>query len=119
MRILLIAALLSSLFYCGCAGKPPAMERRIKVYNGAPEYVAVCRTPRAAIAAHARAEARTQAFKQGANDWIKENIAPEELECVPASSPEFARFVGIPAEDFGVLLRYQETLINRCERWKP
>lgn len=95
------------------------MERRIKVYNGAPEYGAVCRVPRGNVAARAKLEARTEAFRQGADEWVTANLWPDTLECVSAHSPEFVRFVGIPTDDFGVILRYQETLVNRCERWKP
>lgn len=103
-----------------CAGSPPKMERPIKLYNGVSARSEVCRLSQAQI------QQLTQ--PQVVYDSTKEMLAqaiphifdePPVLECIPANDERFDSMGAFTFDDLGVLLRYQEKLLNACEKWSP
>lgn len=102
-----------------CAGSPPKPERKVKLYNGAPEMNGICRLSRSAIKRFASRQLKTQAGKDSVATAVKEGFAvdPKEIECVRADSREFARYGCYAFDDIGVILRWQEALLHTCEKW--
>lgn len=112
-RILILA----SLLMVGCAGSPPKMERPVKLFNGAPERGAVCRLSKKAIARVAKKLLKTREAKDQVSDVVKVMFAPDEIDCVSASSREFASYGCYTFSDIGVMLRWQEALLHSCDKW--
>lgn len=115
-RTVILSALLAS-----CAGKPPAMERKVIFYGGVPEREAMCRNvTRKSMAKWIQAIAqhsRTRAYAEKAVEFALAADA-REIECIKADTPGFAKLIGMPADDLRVLLQHIENLIYSCERWK-
>lgn len=93
------------LISCGSA---PKMERKVEVWNGAPEVGGICRmTPDQA------------ARKTNGNPFIaKMAIRNRRQECIDAREDRFKEYGAMTFSDIGVIQRYIETLINSCKGWK-
>lgn len=111
-RILLILALSS------CAGSPPKMERPIKLYNGTPSKLALCRLTKGQVAGFAKSIAQHSRTKAYADRVVRAALALDALECIRADEAKFSEFVGIHADDLRVILQYQENLLYSCQKWK-
>jgi len=86
----------------------PVMERPIQVWNGAPEEIGICRMSVKDIAeATGNGEILVHRFADN-KDYV----------CISANEVVFKTFGCMTFEDYGVLQRYIETLIDRCARWK-
>lgn len=96
------------------------MERKIEVWNGAPEYGAICRKNAPDVKAFIESESSRADIRDYSGKIVATMIKEpgNGFRCITTDSPEFAEFGAIRFDDIGVILRYTETLINRCERWK-
>lgn len=101
-----------------CAGNPPKMERKIKLWNGTPERSAMCRTAVTKAVAFARKHLKQDASKSYAGQVVRAALVDDAVECIKSDDSKFAAFVGLTADDLGVLLRYQENLLYQCAEWK-
>lgn len=97
-----------SLLLVACGGNPPKMERPIEVWNGAPERGGICRI-----------NASVLSQRLNIPEHVLAPVLAEGVECIPATDPRFQEFGCITFDDIGVIQRYTETLLNRCEKWKP
>lgn len=114
-RISLISVLSFLLF--SCAGTAPKLEHPVKFWNGTPERSAVCRTSSKKVIAFVQRELITDTARQQAATAIREALARDQVECVAADSEAFGGFVALTFEDIGALLRFQENLLFKCEKW--
>jgi hypothetical protein len=108
----------SSLILVSCAGSPPKLERPVKLYNGTPSKLGVCRLTKGQVTAWAESIAQHQTSKAYAGKVINRALAVDALECIRADSAAFKGVIGILADDFRVLLQYQENLLYSCAKWK-
>lgn len=96
------------------------MERKIEIWNGAPEYEGICRKTSPAVKEFIESESSRADIRNYSGQIVATMLkADDGFVCIPASSEEFKEFGAIRFDDIGVILRYTETLINRCEKWKP
>lgn len=70
------------------------------------------------IARVAKKNLRSDEAKTQVKALVKNGFSSDEVECIRADDPEFAKYGGISFSDLGVLLRFQEDLLFSCERWK-
>lgn len=96
-------------FLAGC-GSAPVMEKKIAIWNGAPEKAGICRMTQDAVS-------KQSGYSKPLVAKVFSNNG--EIVCIEATDPAFARFGAMTFDDIGVLQRYIETLLNRCEKWKP
>ena len=106
---LILISFIFILSTLGC-GSAPKMERPVTIWNGAPEKAAICKMTPDQI--------------QKRSGYSKDMIAKVftnngEIECISCDDPKFEKFGGMTFEDIGVWQRYVETLIYKCEKWKP
>lgn len=94
------------------------MERPVKLYYGSPERESLCRITKADIEASAKRVFRYGKTKAHVRKALDILIAEDAEECVPASDRAFAAFAGITFADLGVIMRYQEALVYKCEKWR-
>lgn len=86
------------------------MERPISIYKGSPEIEAVCRLSRPGVKAFT-APHFTAISKEEAAEWIEYNIDDKtSAYCLPTKANSFKRMVCQDAEDFGVLMRFIDSL---------
>ena len=117
-KICKIALISTSSLLLSCAGSAPKPERPIKLWNGTPERLAVCRTTLNKAEAFAKKHLRSDFSKSNVRRALMSALAPDGVECVSSDDPRFAAFLALTADDLGVILRYQENLLYSCERWK-
>lgn len=97
-----------SLILVACGGNPPKMERPIEVWNGAPERGGICRI-----------NASVLSQRLDIPEHVLAPIIAEGVECIPATDPKFQEYGCMSFDDMGVIRRWEEALLNRCEKWKP
>lgn len=86
------------------------MSKPVEIWNGAPEVGGICRLTKAEI------KAKTKIPTKVINAIFAES---EEMTCIDARAKEFEKFACLTFDDVAVLQKYTETLINKCEKWKP
>jgi hypothetical protein len=79
----------------------------------------MCRTTVAKAVSFAKRSLVSDTSKAYVSKVMQAALVKDAVECVRADQKEFAAFVGLTADDLGVLLRYQESLIFNCAKWKP
>lgn len=102
--------ILSLMLFASCvSGNQPLMERKIKIWNGSPEEIGICRISTAELAPKIdTVEFILKSYHSGTTDY----------DCIPADNEEFKKYGCLSFEDIGVLYKYIETLIYSCKEWK-
>lgn len=101
--------LFSLLCLVSCvSGNAPTMDRKIKIYNGAPEEIGICRLSTATLADKLNTYPYfLKQFHKGTTSY----------ECIGAAEDRFKQYSCMSFEDLGVLYKYIETLIYQCKKW--
>lgn len=107
-----------NILLVSCGGTPPKMERPVKFYSGNPEKMAMCRNTKEQLAEYIVDAASKEITKQVAKGIVNAILAEDVQECILSSSDAFKTLAGVPWDDIGVMLRYQENLVFSCEKWK-
>lgn len=97
-----------SLLIQGCAATGhalPNMERQITLYKGCPEVEGICKKTKAETKAEIVAALNSLPAGQ-VSEWLEKNINGVSIKYLPAKSKEFAKYVSMPAEDLGVILKF-------------
>lgn len=98
------------LFLVSCAGIPPFQDRKIKVWNGSPEYAGICRMS-------------SKNLKRDGNLGVplpllkKIHQGTTGYECIQATDQTFKQYACLTFDDLGVLNAYIEKLILSCKKW--
>lgn len=103
-----ISTVTLSLLLVACGGTPPKMERPVEVWNGAPEHGGICKI-----------NASVLSQRLNIPEHVLAPIIAEGVDCMPATDPRFQSYGCMTFDDIGVIQKYTETLLNRCEKWKP
>ena len=90
-------------------GEAPAMARKVKVWNGAPEENGICRM-----------STENLASKIDGVEFLLSRVhkGTKSFECLDARNDEFKKYSCMTFEDLGVLYDYIQTLIFECKEWK-
>lgn len=107
-KLKILGTVTLSLLLVACGGNPPNMERPIEVWNGSPENGGICRINAAVLSR-----------RLNIPEHILAPILAEGVDCIPANDERFKEFGCMTFEDMGVIRRWEETLLDRCEKWKP
>lgn len=102
--------LFALLFLVSCAGVPPYQERKVKIWNGAPEVGGVCRMSTPELKEKTQIKAPVFLMK-------RIHQGTKEVECIQATDEAFKKYACLTFEDLGVLYDYIETLIYSCKKW--
>lgn len=111
--MLKIALILILSITAGCAGKAlPPMERPISLFAGCPQFEGICKYSKKQVEAQVKPKLPSIASESVA-DWIEVNIdgvIDKKVRVLPAKSKEFSKYVSLPKEDLGVLMKYIDDL---------
>lgn len=99
------------LVSCGHLSNAPRMDRKIKIWNGAPEEAGICRMSTADLAREAEIQIPVRILKRF-------HQGTTSMECIRADDESFKAFACLTFEDIGVLNAYIEKLINSCKKWE-
>lgn len=83
------------------------MERPISVWNGAPEVGGICRI-----------NAESLAKKLNIPENILREAIADGIECIQATDDRFKEYGCMTFDDIGVIRRWEEALLQQCEKWK-
>jgi hypothetical protein len=103
-----LMALISLL---SCSGQPPYQERKVKIWNGAPEEAGICRMSTQNLKSASGIQTPLFLMK-------KIHQGTTNYECMKAKDPAFEKYACLTFEDLGVLYAYIETLIYSCKEWE-
>lgn len=92
-------------------GQAPKMKKKVKVWNGTPEYTAICREGPDTVA-------RKLNMPLHFSRMIVEEVSKENLVCIHATDVRFKSYGCMSWEDIGVIQEYIEILKNKCAKWK-
>lgn len=110
--------LLSLIFLVSCAGHAPQMERKVKIWNGAPEEAGICRLSTANLKNEIelnlpdgrKIQLPLKLFKKVHQGYLG-------TQCLQATDPSFEKYACLTFDDLGVLYDYIEKLIYSCKKW--
>lgn len=90
-------------------GNVPQMERKIKIWNGAPEENGICRMTTDDLA-----------DKLNTVNYILKGVhkGTRNYECIDARDEKFKEYASLTFDDLGVMYNYIQTLIFSCKEWK-
>lgn len=103
-----------------CGSHAPQMERKVKIWNGAPEEAGICRISSAKIKKNIERDFTqyNQHVKIIPLPYIKAvHEDPKEAECLQATDLKFEKYACLTFEDLGVLYDYIEKLSYSCKKW--
>lgn len=104
MRLFILLCLVS------CAGIPPYQDRKIKIWNGSPEEVGICRMSSKNLKAEMHSNLPLPIIK-------KIHQGTTGYECIQANDVQFKKYACLTFEDLGVINAYIEKLIISCKKW--
>ena len=98
------------LLLSGCLASPgaPVMERKVKVWNGAPEEGGICRMSSASIA---------KLIKKPFKEVRAHHLGTTDMECLDAREEQFKQYACLTFEDLGVIYGYIQALNQQCKKW--
>lgn len=91
------------------SGNAPVMERKVKIWNGAPEEAGICRISTQELANKLNTVSYLlKPFHKGT----------KSIECLSASDDRFKQYASLTFDDLGVIYKLIETMQLKCEKWK-
>jgi hypothetical protein len=102
--------LCSLLILVSCAGHAPQMERKVKIWNGAPEEAGICRMSSKDLKERSGMTYPLKMIKKVHQGFIG-------TECIEATDEQFKAYACLTFQDLGVLNAYIEKLIYSCKKW--
>ena len=107
MKSFLILLFMLILNSC-VSGDVPTMDRKVKIWNGAPEEIGICRMSTKHLAYKINGvEFLLKSYHKGSNAY----------ECIGASTDEFKKYACLTFSDLAVINGYIEKLIYSCKKW--
>jgi hypothetical protein len=109
MKILNRSIFMAFLTLVSCvSGNAPQMERKVKIWNGAPEEIGICRL-----------STNDLSDKLNAVKFVLKSYhaGTSRYECLPAEDERFKSYACLTFEDLGVMYAYIQELNFKCEKW--
>lgn len=92
------------------------MERKVKIWNGAPEEAGICRMSTKDLKSNIE-EVIGRDTKIPVRLMKKIHQGYIGMECLQATDQAFQQYACLTFEDLGVLYDYIEKLIYSCKKW--
>jgi hypothetical protein len=104
-KILSGSLILTLASLSSCASVLPEMEKPISLFKGVPSVSSICK--KAVPEIKTEAVAKLPSIPASAvGEWVDRNISGVTAKCLPTNSKEFAKYIALSAEDYGVLLKF-------------